>query len=351
MLSVGDKPILTSDELETAREVLQALPRPLVLRVQQTSRPFSRNFRILIEQLAGITDKLQPLYESDAEAGPPFLEVKSNLRYLSLPTGLELAPFLQTLRILSAGGSRLSLRTLKRLETFLIPTRLEAFIAPACPHCPALVVLCSDLALASSYLEVSIVDVTLFPEQVRERGIRAVPTLVINGQERLVGAVREEVLVDRFVNRELAAFHSETFRRILKEGDARKLAATMLAEGEIPGSALELLSDHDWSVRLGMMVVLEEIGTHRPELARRACPYLVTLLSHQDPNRRGDAAFLLGLIGDAKVLEGLEPMAEDGSPEVAEAAREAIRRIRGDPILGQPQGAARSSYPGEGEGW
>ena len=51
-----------------------------------------------------------------------------------------------------------------------------------------------------------------------------------------------------------------------------------------------------------MMVVLEEIGTHRPELARRACPYLVTLLSHQDPNRRGDAAFLLGLIGDAKVL-------------------------------------------------
>lgn len=100
-----------------------------------------------------------------------------------------------------------------------------------------------------------------------------------------------------------------------------------------------------------MMVVLEENGTHRPELARRACPYLVTLLSHQDPNRRGDATFLLCSIGDAKVLEGLEPMAEDGSPEVAEAAREAIKRIRGDLISGQPQGAARSSYPGEGEGW
>ena len=239
------------------------------------------------------------MYEFDAEACPPFLAVKSNLRYFSLPTGLELAPFLQTLRILSAGGSRLSLRTLKRLETFLIPTRLEAFIAPACPHCPALVVLCSDLALASSYLEVSIVDVTLFPAQARERGIRAVPTLVINGQERLVGALGEEVLVDRFVNRELAAFHSETFRRILKEGDARKLAATMLAEGEIPGSALKLLSNHDWTLRLGMMVVLEEIGTHRPELAPRACPDLVTLLSHQDPSRRADAALFLGLIGDA----------------------------------------------------
>jgi len=75
---------------------------------------------------------------------------------------------------------------------------------------------------------------------------------------------------------------------------------------------------------------LEEIGTHRPELVRRAYSYLVTLLSHQDPNRRGDAAFLLGLIGDAKVLQRLEPLAEDGSPEVAEAAREAIKRIRGE---------------------
>jgi len=331
MPSLADERILTSRELEMARGVLQALPRPLVLRVKQTSHHLSWKFRTVIEQLAGVTDKLQPLYEFEAEAGPPFLEVKSNLRYFSLPTGLELEPFLQTLRLLSAGESRLSLRTLKRLETFLIPTRLEVFTAPACPHCPALVVLCGNLALASSYLEVSIVDVTLFPEQAGEGGIRAVPTLIINGQERLVGALGEEVLVDRFVTRELAAFHSETFRRILKEGDARKLAATMLAKGEIPGSALELLSDQDWSVRLGMMVVLEEIGAHHPELARRACPYLVTLLTHQDPNRRGDAAFLLGLIGNAEVLGGLEPLAKDGSPEVAEAATEAMKRIRGEP--------------------
>lgn len=55
-------------------------------------------------------------------------------------------PFLQTLRLLSAGGSRLSLRTLKTLETFLIATGLEVFIAPARPHCPALAVLCGALA-------------------------------------------------------------------------------------------------------------------------------------------------------------------------------------------------------------
>jgi glutaredoxin len=331
MLSVADELILTSHELEMARGLLQALPRTLVLKVKQTGHHLSRRFRTVMEQLAGVTDKLQPFYEYHAGDGLPSLDVKSNLRYFSLPTGPELEPFLQALRLLSAGGSRLSPRTLEALETFLVPTRLEVFIAPACPHCPVVVALTGNLALASSYLEVSIVDVTLFPDQARDRQVRAVPTLVINGQERLVGALGEEILVDRFANRELATLHSETFRRILKEGDAGKLAATMLAEGQIPESALELLSDHDWSVRLGMMVVLEEIGTQRPELARRACPYLVTLLSHQDSRRRGDAAFLLGLIGDAVVLERLEPLAKDKSPEVAEVATEAMKRIRGDP--------------------
>lgn len=344
--------ILTSRELEVAQGVLCALRRPLILRVKQTSNPLSGRFKAFVEQLASVTDKLQPLYELDANDGPPFLEVKTNLRYFCVPTGLELEPFVQTLRSLSEGRSYLSPQSLKGLETFLIPTQVELYIAPACPHCPAMVTLTGNLALASGYLEVDILDVTLSPEQARERGVRAVPTLVINGKERFVGALREEVLMDRFVNRELSAFHPETFRRILREGDARKLAAMMMAEGEIPGSALELLSDHDWSVRLGFMVVIEEIGTHRPELARRACPHLITLLAHHDPNRRGDAAFLLGLIGNAEVLERLELIGKDGHQEVAEAAKEAMERIRAkaSSTSSCPQGAGRLSRQGGGDG-
>jgi hypothetical protein len=298
-----------------------------VLRVRQTNHALSRDWRAVVEQLAGVSDKLQPVYVSDPGDTPPFLEVKTNLRYYSLPTGLELEPFLETLRLLSEGRSQLSPRTLKSLEAFLIPTRLELFITPSCPHCPAIVSLTGRLALANSYLEVSIFDVTLFPERAGERGVSAVPTLIINGRERFVGAVREEVLLDRFVNRGLSAFHPETFRRILKEGDATKLAAAMMAAGGVPEGALELLSDHDWSVRLGMMVVLEEIGAHRPDLVGRACSYLITLLAHRDPNRRGDAAFLLGLIGDAEALTRLASLVKDESPEVADAAREAKERI------------------------
>jgi hypothetical protein len=50
-----------------------------------------------------------------------------------------------------------------------------------------------------------------------------------------------------------------------------------------------------------------------------------------NPHYAGDAGFVLGLIGDDKVLERLEPLAEDGSPELAEAAGEGTKRIQGEP--------------------
>jgi hypothetical protein len=49
MLRVTDERILTSPELEMAWGVLHGLPRPLVLRVKQTSNHLSRNSRTVIE--------------------------------------------------------------------------------------------------------------------------------------------------------------------------------------------------------------------------------------------------------------------------------------------------------------
>ena len=88
------------------------------------------------------------------------------------------------------------------------------------------------------------------------------------------------------------------------------------------------MSDPDWSVRIGMMVVLEGVAERRPDLVRNAYPQLLKLLDHEDRNQRGDTAYLLGLIGDDSVLERLEVLLKDESPEVAEAAREAVEQIR-----------------------
>jgi HEAT repeat protein len=121
---------------------------------------------------------------------------------------------------------------------------------------------------------------------------------------------------------------TDSFKKIIKEGDAESLAGMMVAEGELYSGALELLADPDWSVRMGMMVVLEEVAGRKLDLVQRAYPYLLELLDHDDANQRGDITYLLGLVGDASVLGRLELIITDENPEVAEEAFEAVKRIR-----------------------
>jgi hypothetical protein len=265
---------------------------------------------------------------TSSDDGPPAIELKANLRYLALPGGREFDPFLQSLISYSERKAMLSKRSLAALETFMTPTRFEVMISPACPHCPLVVGLVNQLALASTYLEVSIIDITLFDDFVGKYSVRAVPTVVIDGQDKLAGNVSEEVLVDRLTNQTPSTFHPDTFKKIVKEGDAKRLAGMMVADGEVYSGALPLLGDPDWSVRMGMMVVLEEVAERNPVLAQSTYPLLLDLLDREEANIRGDAAYLLGTIGNTSVLAPLERLSQDAVPEVAEAAREAVEQIR-----------------------
>jgi glutaredoxin len=319
---------LTPQELENARSVLEALQSPVVLKVNLTKHDLARQFRQFIEPLARETNIVQPIYTTYTEDDPPTIEIKPNLRYMALPGGREMAPFLQTLISRSQGEASLAERTLSRLATFITPTQVEVMVSPTCPHCPMVVGLINQLAIASTYVEVTIIDITLFAEFAEKYSIRAVPTLVIDGQDQLVGNISEDLLVDKLTNQSPATFQPDSFKKIVKEGDADKLAGMMVADGDVYGGALELLADPDWSVRMGMMVVLQEVAERSPDLVQRVYPYLVDLLDQGDANQRGDMAYLLGIIGDESVLEPLKILRQDANPEVAEAAFEAIEQIR-----------------------
>jgi len=190
------------------------------------------------------------------------------------------------------------------------------------------VTLVNQLALTSNYVEVTVIDVNLFADFAQKYNIRAVPTLVINGQDQLMGNISEDLLVDKLTSQAPSTFWPDSFKKIVKEGDAEKLAGMMVADGDVYRGALELLADSDWSARMGMMVVLEEVAMRSPDLVQRIYPYIVDLLDHGDANQRGDMAYLLGIIGNASVLESLKVLLTDTNPEVAGAAFEAIQQIQ-----------------------
>ena len=320
--------MLTPQELEIARSALEALKNPVALKVNLTKDGLSKKFRKFVEQLASVSGKLRPIYITYAANDPPTIEIKPNLVYMALPGGKEMAPFLQGLISRSSGETSLAERTLSTMAKFITPTKIEVMVSSGCPHCPTVVGLVNQVVMTSTYLEVTIIDITLFADFAQKYNIRAVPTLVIDGREQLVGSTSENLLVDKLANQTPSTFHSDSFKKIVKEGDAEKLAGMMVADDDLYRGALELLADPDWSVRMGMMVVLEEVAERSPDLVQRVYPFLVELLGNGDASRRGDMAYLLGIIGNMSVLEPLKMLLNDKNAEVAEAAFEAVQQIQ-----------------------
>jgi HEAT repeat protein len=91
----------------------------------------------------------------------------------------------------------------------------------------------------------------------------------------------------------------------------------------IPG----MLSDGNMRVRLGTAALVEELaGGHSVEL-RAIVPGLTALLTHENPNVRGDTAYVLGIIRDHSAEVALRAALNDENPGVRESARGALEEI------------------------
>ncbi|MDP3112392.1 MAG: HEAT repeat domain-containing protein, partial [Thermodesulfovibrionales bacterium] len=91
----------------------------------------------------------------------------------------------------------------------------------------------------------------------------------------------------------------------------------------------ELMTDERVRVRLGMSALVETLGKENPEHIKKAVPGILPLLKNPEPVIRGDAAYLLGIIGHSDSIPLLKEAAEDDeNPDVRLIAKEAIEDIK-----------------------
>ncbi|HSA78402.1 MAG TPA: HEAT repeat domain-containing protein [Nitrospirota bacterium] len=93
----------------------------------------------------------------------------------------------------------------------------------------------------------------------------------------------------------------------------------------------ELIRDERIRVRIGVTALMEELKKIDPDHIILAQDHLLPLLDHADAVVRGDAANLVGIIGDRSVLPRREKLLEDENPDVRTIAREVLQGIGSDP--------------------
>ncbi|SLM28809.1 putative HAD family hydrolase [Desulfamplus magnetovallimortis] len=258
----------------------------------------------------------------DSNLKLPAIILNENITFHAVPRGKIFSSFI------APPSPSFSPRTIENINKIEIPVELKLYIANMCPHCPGVVSTILPLAAASKHINLSIIDGTLFVDQASKDNVMSAPCLILDNDFRWTGSVTQEEVTDMIANRDISSLSTSSLRSILEEGKAELIAAEMTKQNIIFPGFTGLLLHEIWSVRLGAMVVVEELAEKNPDLALKICPKLLQHFDDSDIPTKGDILYALGESGDLSVKDKIvKLMTKITIPDLIEAAQEAIEAI------------------------
>jgi hypothetical protein len=255
----------------------------------------------------------------------PGFQIKDNITYSALPLSRELEPFLEALSQINNDQTKLSDSILQSLDQIDIPVNLKLYIALECPHCPNVVRTLIPLAMTCKNIHLHIIDGTLFPETAQKDGVMSAPCLILDDDFRWTGDVSVREIIAMIIDRDPSQLSAATLKNIVEQGDASWITGQMIEKKKIFDGFIKLLLHEVWSVRLGAMVIVEELAEADPELAVKICPRLIELFDSKDVPVKGDILYVLGEAGNNETQKWIKnKLATLEHKDLIDAANDAI---------------------------
>ena len=126
-------------------------------------------------------------------------ESGGRVRFFGLPLGYELPVFIESLKSVSRGATRLSVNTRKELRRVNRPLHLQVFVTPGSEVSAGMALLAHSMAVESAQITADVIEAEEFPDLTRRYGVRQVPLTIINEIATVNGMVSENDLLDKVI--------------------------------------------------------------------------------------------------------------------------------------------------------
>lgn len=316
---------MTHQNEKRFRELAGRVPPGTRLRLATTADPRSAELSEFCRRLSVWMPQVSVLREEGADLPYPLLLLPNGIRYMGVPAGTEVEPFIEAL---APTPPRLSGELSERLKSMGIPAALDLYVIPDCLHCPTAVRRLMPLAEAGGLVRLTVIDGGLFPELAQGHGIRAAPTLLLDGQFRWTGSFDLEEVVALMMTRDPVSLGPASIELMLKEGAARRLAQLMAERNALFPAIVELLCREQWPVRLGAMVTMEELFALHPELAQQVIDPLWDRFEAVSDPIKGDILYVFGEMRQPTLIPRLTSLLQSEiSAGVRDAAAEALAKL------------------------
>ena len=178
------------------RAYLEKVVRPIEIRAFVNGSAKSGEMLNLLNDIAGLTDKITVETVEDASSRAPSFALTSpghaiNLAFAGIPLGHEFTSLV--LALLQVGGHppRVEQAIIDQIRDLDGDFTFETYFSLSCQNCPDVVQALNLMAVLNPRIKHVAIDGALFPEEVADRQIMSVPTVYLNGQ--VFGQGRMEV--------------------------------------------------------------------------------------------------------------------------------------------------------------
>jgi NADH-dependent peroxiredoxin subunit F len=178
------------------KSYLERVTLPVELVASLDDRPASQEMRDLLEEIAGLSDKISARFDGTDVRRPSFsisrAGVDMGVRFAAIPMGHEFTSLV--LALLQAGGHppKVEADVIEQIQA-LAPDSgnlvFETYMSLTCHNCPDVVQALNLMAVLNPRVRHVAIDGGLFQAEVEARQIMAVPMVFLNGQPFTSGRV------------------------------------------------------------------------------------------------------------------------------------------------------------------
>lgn len=321
-------PVLNESDVSKLKRWNETQEREVPVQFLDPGGTACADFYSFRDTVAKVAPRLRILTEKVESDDLPTFILGERWQFQLVPHGTEIEPFLEVASAFSGLKPEVPGWLRARVEALEGDLNMEIFVTAQCPFCSGVIRTITPLVFAHPRGRVTVIDGLTFPHLADALQIRTVPTLILNGIHRLTGAVELPAILSLLEASDFSLLGKESLQRMLKEGQASLLAGMMVERNGLFPGFLPLMVHPEWSVRLGAMVVMEEMAPARLHLVQSALHATWEGLPGYDAAVRGDILYMIGEWGGREWIARLRTfLAIEEDKEVRTVIEEALSKL------------------------
>jgi len=192
--------MLDADIKQQLEQYLELMEADVLLKVSEGNDSASRDMAALIDELASMTSKIK-VEKISLPRTPSFsinrIGEDTGVVFAGIPLGHEFTSLVLALLQVSGRAPKVDDKIIERVKSLRGEYHFETYVSLSCHNCPEVVQALNMMSVLNQNISHTMIDGSVFKDEVESKDIMAVPTVYLNGEFFASGRMDIEEILNK----------------------------------------------------------------------------------------------------------------------------------------------------------